>query len=114
MSKAYTGAVVYQVRVTNNNGVYDYRFDDVAPGTYQIFAGTDSNNNFDICDTGEACGTYLTTDQPTNITVDRNLTSVNFFTGFDVAIRSQSASVGPQPGDGRLTLRRLQLTNTTH
>ena len=114
MSKADTGAVVYQVRVTNNNGVYDYRFDDVAPGTYQIFAGTDSNNNFDICDTGEACGTYLTTDQPTNITVDRNLTSVNFFTGFDVAIRSQSASVGPQPGDGRLTLRRLQLTNTTH
>jgi len=111
--KPDSGETAYEVPVAINNGVYDYRFDNVASGTCEIIAGTDYNDNLEICDAGESCGAYLTTDQPTTVTVDRNLTSLDFFTGFDVAIRNQSAGAA-QPSDQRRTLRRLQLTNTAH
>lgn len=36
-------------------------------------AGSDSDNDLFICDPGEACGSYLTLDQPQDILLDRNL-----------------------------------------
>lgn len=60
--------------VAQDDGSYQYKFSDIVAGTYQIFAGADSNNNLLICDVGEACGAYLTINNPVSIEVhgDRN------------------------------------------
>ena len=63
--------------------MYTYSFRGVLAGTYQIFAGTDSDNDFLIGDEGEAFGAYQTVDQPTSIRVSGNLSGLDFATGFD-------------------------------
>jgi serine protease len=75
----------YQIEVGYNQatGVYTYAFTGVLTGTYQIFAGSDSDNDFWLGDDGEAFGAYQTIDQPTSITVSGNLSGLDFATGFD-------------------------------
>lgn len=53
------------------DGRYTYTL-SVAAGTYWIYSGSDFNNNLQICDTGESCGAYLTTDEPVAVVVDRD------------------------------------------
>jgi serine protease len=105
-----SGDTAYEVPVAASNGFYTYRFDNVANGTYELFAGSDADNDGEICDEGEACGAYLTTDQPTTVTVDRNRTLMDFVSGFDVSIRSQAANA-PSSNPARV-LRRLQPKST--
>jgi serine protease len=103
--KSDSDETAYEVPVAVNNGVYTYRFDDIASGTYELVAGTDADNDEIICDEGEACGAYLTIDQPTLINVDRNRTAMDFVSGFDVSIRSQA--VGADEPNPPRVLRRL-------
>lgn len=42
----------------DESGTYSYQFTDVVEDNYYIFIGTDSDNDFFICDEGEACGAY--------------------------------------------------------
>jgi serine protease len=86
-------------------GGYAYSFTNVPAGTYQIFAGTDSNNDFIIGDPGEAFGAYLTLDQPVPITISDDLGGLDFNSNFDVSFPSQlDAAELP----GRPTLRRTK------
>lgn len=67
---------------------YSYAFDDVDPGTYQILASTDNDNDFVLCDAGEAKGTAEET-----VTVAENgsdVTVPEFTTGYRATL---------QPGD---------------
>lgn len=73
-----TDSVVAQTAIQTNSDTLDFAFPDVAAGTYQIFAGTDLDNDLVICDEGEACGAYLTIDQPLTINFDRNRNDLNF------------------------------------
>ncbi len=41
-------------------------------------AGTDADNDLFICDAGEACGAWLTVDQPIRIKLDNDVTNVDF------------------------------------
>jgi serine protease len=71
--------VTGQCSVSVVNGQYAFTFVDVAPGDYQVVAGTDANNDLFICDAGEACGAYLTIPQPSDITVvDAALSGIDF------------------------------------
>ena len=45
---------MYQDEVSPNNGSYAYNFPSVAEGNYIVFAGTDSDNDYTIGDSGEA------------------------------------------------------------
>jgi len=64
-------------------GVYTYSFAGVKPGDYYILAGTDSDNDGLICETGEACGGYPTVDLLQVLTVtDANRDDLDFTTGF--------------------------------
>jgi len=38
------------------NGLYNFSFNGVRPGNYVILAGSDMDNDFLLCDPGEACG----------------------------------------------------------
>ena len=85
-----TGNVVQQFNVAASGGEYPYQFVDVPDGSYIIFAGTDSDNDFFICDSGEACGAFLTSDQPQVISVDQDLANLGFPVGYVIAIPAQS------------------------
>jgi len=64
------------------DGSYAYTLRDVPAGTYEIFAGSDANNNSLICDTGESCGAYLTTDEPIRIEVNEDRSGLDFVSGY--------------------------------
>jgi serine protease len=86
-------------------GGYAYSFNNVPAGTYQIFAGTDSNNDFFLGDPGEAFGAYLTLDQPVPITISDDLDGLDFTSNFDVSFPSRldAAELPDRP-----TLRRTK------
>ena len=80
-----TGETVADATVTQQtDGGYAYTFSDIPVGTYEIFAGSDSNNNFLICEAGESCGAYLTTDEPVQIKVDHDQSGLDFVSGYTV------------------------------
>jgi serine protease len=84
---AQSGSDVDTISATAANGAYSFNFTDVTPGEYYVFAGTDSDNDFAICDAGEACGAYPDLNQPMPVTVvDRNVTDIDFFTGFNLGV----------------------------
>ena len=78
--------VIEQVSARSNEADYPYRFSGIPAGEYQIIAGTDTDNDLFICDAGEACGAWLTTDQPIQIELDSNLTDLNFPVGYLVSL----------------------------
>ncbi|MEQ1836928.1 MAG: S8 family serine peptidase [Candidatus Nitrotoga sp.] len=82
------------LEVAANNGIYNYSFSGVPPGTYYIAAGSDMNNDGSVCDAGEACGAYPTFSQIGKIAVNRNLTGINFNAGFSSNIGINSTSSG--------------------
>jgi len=87
---------VDQVNVLFDAGTaqYRYTFTDVPAGTYQIYAGTNTDNNGFIGDPGEALGAYRTVDQPTSVEVPGTNTELDFAVGFEVALPSQLSTQG--------------------
>lgn len=69
---------VRQVVLRTQLGELDYHFDDLPGGRYDIFAGTDADNDSLICDAGEACGAYLTTDSPIELVLDGDVEDLDF------------------------------------
>jgi len=78
--------VIEQVSAQSNKANYRFSFSDIPAGDYQIIAGTDTDNDLFICDAGEACGAWLTTDQPIQIELDSNLKDLNFPVGYLVSL----------------------------
>jgi len=69
---------------TASNGSYDYTVSDVPFGEYLIYAGSNFDNDADICDPGEACGAYISLDQPTMLQIESDKTGIDFSTDFDL------------------------------
>jgi serine protease len=84
-----TFAIKGQDNAPFSPGGYAYSFTNVPAGTYQIFAGTDSNNDFFLGDPGEAFGAYLTLDQPVALTISDDQGGLDFNSNFDVSFPSQ-------------------------
>jgi serine protease len=97
----------YQDEVSATNGSYAYNFDAVAEGNYIVFAGTDSDNDLYIGDSGESTGAYISLDQPVIINVDENLVGIDFNTSFnldlptDLSIGSGNSKSGVRRMDAR-------------
>jgi serine protease len=100
-----TGDTLDYVEAEPENGRYRFRFVDVPPGEYLIYAGTDLDNDFFICDRGEACGSYPTVDQPLPVDVQDDLSHLDFVSGFGLrlgAAAAQAADSGlARPGAPR-------------
>jgi serine protease len=101
-------AVVSQDGVPFSQGGYEYTFSGIPAGNYQIFAGTDSDNDFVLGDPGEAFGAYLTLDQPLSVSVSENQDDLDFNSNFDVSLPAQMAA-GVKPA--RPLLQRLKSWN---
>jgi serine protease len=106
---AVTRKALAQVDLEITNGVYNYNFTGIAPGTYQIWAGTDSDNDGSICDPGEACGGYGGLDLPSDLIVTKSLTNLDFTTGFNPVFRSQAATHDGHEDRGFARLQRKRL-----
>ena len=74
------------------NGEYSYEITDVPAGEYLIFAGTNFDNDDAVCDDGEACGAYLSLDQPTPVGVSSNRSNIDFATGFNPPVNPGAVS----------------------
>jgi len=83
---ADTRVIVDQLTPQAAGGIYEYAFTSVAAGAYELVAGTDADNDFTICDRGEACGIYLTIDQPIRLNVNGDQSNLNFPIGYFVVL----------------------------
>ena len=65
--------------VENGNGVYNYSFKNIAPGSYRVIGGSDIDNDVFICQLGEACGGYPIINALSDIEVgDDDITGLDF------------------------------------
>ncbi len=101
---------IAQDEVAFGGGGYSYRFAGVQAGTYKIFAGTDSDNDFLIGDSGEAFGAYKTVDQPVAVVISGNTSGLDFDTSFDVTLPSYLTIEQPA---ARPIIQRLEPRATT-
>jgi serine protease len=72
------------VTVAASNGEYRWTIADVPPGRYRLFAFSDADNDGEVCDPGEACGAYLTSDQPLVLDVQGNQSGLDFPVSFGI------------------------------
>ncbi len=90
-----------QVEADPVDGEYAFRFDDVPEGDYYLVAGTDMDNDFSVCDDGEACALYPVSGDLQPVRVDQDLQDIRFATGFEVSFQqlsAQSAGGGDSAG----------------
>ncbi|MEE4190190.1 MAG: S8 family serine peptidase [Halieaceae bacterium] len=93
-----TGAVFQEDAVLAEDGIYPFTFTDVPPGNYQIIAGSDSDNDFFICDPGEACGAWPVLDsQLPIIEIFQNITGLRFSSTYNTGIISTESTSQPAP-----------------
>lgn len=91
-----TNLPVQQFSSSGDGAEYTFRFENVEAGEFEIIAGSDADNDLLICDAGEACGAWLTTDQPIRIMVTEDLTGLDFPVEYLVALPSLSQASGEQ------------------
>ncbi len=81
--------------VSGGNGRdYPFEFTGVAAGDYEIVAGTDADNDRTICDAAEACGAWLTIDQPINLRVRADISELDFPVEYVVSFPTASSANG--------------------
>jgi len=100
-----TGETVFGTESDFDVSNFPYVIDSVPAGTYRVVAGTDYDNDGFICDDGEACGEYLTRAQPVLVTVDRDLTALDFLVNYESPV-GPLATPGADPDDTREGIRR--------
>ena len=84
----------WQVGSAGEDGIYTYTFSGLSYGDrFLIFAGTDPDNDNTLCNTGEACGAYLSLDQPAVITVESDMTDIDFSTDINLGLSTGIQSV---------------------
>lgn len=109
--------VVAEAAIDSDGGDYRFVLDDVPPGNYELIAGSDADNDLFICDPGEACGAWLTLDQPLQLQLQESRDDLDFPVEYQIFIPDISAAsqrtaprparIKPRPnqnqrGEGRL------------
>ncbi len=84
--------VIAETMARSGGDGYDFEFPNVPPGQYRVYAGSDADNDRFICDPGEACGAWLTLDQPILIELGANAAGIDFPVDYLVSTPSISAS----------------------
>ena len=95
-----SGEVFQEDAVQAQDGLYPFTFTNVPSGRYQIIAGSDSDNDFFICDPGEACGAWPVLDsQLPVIRIFQDISGLRFSSTYNTGIISAEAASqqAPQP-----------------
>lgn len=81
------------------DGRYTFTLNEIPAGRYELYAGTDADNDLLICDDGEACGAFLTLDQPILIDLNSNRSDLEFVSGYTADLANlQPATADSSPG----------------
>ena len=83
-----TGDSSFGTEADFNGTAYEYQITDIDRGGYLLIASTDANNDFFICDPGEACGSYPTLDLSQVIDLTGDMTDINFLVSYSVPIQT--------------------------
>ena len=86
---------IRDVQTDAEDGEYVWRVNKLPPGSYQLIAYTDADNDNSVCDAGEACGAYLTVDQPIFFDLTEeggNLAGLDFQVSFGVSLSDPDES----------------------
>lgn len=94
-----TQELVAQFDASRQRDNYRFAFADIPAGSYEFIAGTDADNDLFICDPGEACGAYLTLDQPVLVDLQTNLEGVSFPVEYRVTIPNIASSHSSNSAD---------------
>ncbi|HFC53491.1 MAG TPA: peptidase S8, partial [Gammaproteobacteria bacterium] len=78
------------VAADSHGGKYTFRFSGIAEGEYLLVAGTDLDNDGDICDPGEACGGYPTIERLRPVKVQEGMDILKFGAGFRITFSALS------------------------
>jgi len=94
---ADTGTVVQQDEAEVVSGSYYYSFSSVPDGDYLIAAGSDSDNDLFICDSGESCGAFPSRARLERISILEDTVNLDFpienlvlLSGADTRLQSQN------------------------
>ncbi len=72
------------------NGEYQFTMTDVPLGQYRVFAGTDADDDNFLCDDGEACGAFRTLDAPETLSVNGDMSAIDFVSSYRASISTLS------------------------
>jgi serine protease len=89
------------IAVPAPDGSQAFRIEDVAPGTYLLASGSDSDNDGFICDAGESCGIYRGAGDVVLIEVEgADVDGLEFTAGYGLSA-AESQALPSLPGHGR-------------
>ena len=66
--------------------------DRLPAGRYEIWAGTDNDNDLFICDAGETCGAWPSLDFPEFLEITDDLDGLDFSSNYQVSLPDVSAA----------------------
>lgn len=105
-----TGATVTGTESDFTAGNFPYLMSGIPANEYLIVAGTDYDNDGFICDEGEVCGEYLTSDQPIVVTVDRDLFGFDFLVNYESTVGTLAVT-GTTQAPRRVPVRRTPVNS---
>ncbi len=88
---------VAQAVATSDAGDYRFSLRGVPAGQYQLVAGSDADNDLVICDPGEACGAWLTLDQPLTLDLQGDRQGIEFPIEYRIFLPANPAASGTDP-----------------
>lgn len=74
------------------SGAFVFSLPGVYEGTYRVVAGSDSNYDFFICDSGESCGAYGDISNPTSVFINEDRVDIDFTVSYDWFLPSTAGS----------------------
>jgi serine protease len=90
-----------EVVEAGTGGVHAYTFGELEAGIYYVAAGTDNDNDGDLCDEGEACGAYATLSLPDQIRLSTDdIAGRDFLIGYRPDFLAAQAAGGAPPLEG--------------
>jgi serine protease len=89
-----------QLNLTPTNGIYQFQFQNITAGDYYVVAGSDVDNDGQICEVGESCGAYPLRNQTELVTVDRNLSGYDFLATINSGLSDPPKTNSVAPVDG--------------
>jgi serine protease len=93
-----------QLNLSPVNGRYDFNFQSVVAGDYYLLAGSDVDNDGMICEVGESCGAYPVRNQEVVVTVDRDISGLDFMATINSGL-SESADAASVVIPGGIPLK---------
>ncbi|UCF48015.1 MAG: S8 family serine peptidase, partial [Myxococcales bacterium] len=89
---------ILEIVNAGTDGLHPYSFTGLPAGIYYVAAGTDNDNDGDLCDEGEACGAYATLSLPDAIRLGTDdITDRDFLIGYRPDILAAQAVGAPPP-----------------